>query len=383
MAKAAIGGATPLPGFCRDCFSPVGPKTARCATCGSPRLIRHPELFRLGIAHLDCDAFYAAIEKRDDPSLADKPLIIGGGKRGVVSTACYIARTYGVRSAMPMFQALKACPEAVVLPPAMDKYAAVGRQVRALMLALTPLVEPLSIDEAFLDLSGTERLHGAPPAITLARLARRIETELGITVSIGLSFGKFLAKVASDLEKPRGLSVIGRAEAIAFLSDKPVSLIWGVGKAMQARLAEDGIRTVGALQRMDEKELVRRYGAIGLRLAQLSRAEDDRAVDPSGEMKSISAETTFDSDLADGHGSRVEGDPPRLVGARVPPAEESRAGRPYRHPQAQDRGFPPAHAQPAPLRSDPARGPHLRRRRRLARPRDRRDPVSPDRHRSG
>jgi DNA polymerase-4 len=187
----------------------------------------------------------------------------------------------------------------------MEKYVAVGRQVRAHMLALTPLVEPLSIDEAFLDLSGTERLHGAPPAFSLARLSQRIETELGITVSIGLSFNKFLAKVASDLEKPRGLSVIGRAEAIEFLRQKPVSLIWGVGKAMQARLAEDGIRTIGALQRMDENELVRRYGAMGLRLAQLSRAEDDRAVDPSGEVKSISAETTFDADLADGHQLKV------------------------------------------------------------------------------
>jgi DNA polymerase-4 len=305
MAGPADSGASPLPGFCRDCLTTVVTTATRCPKCGSPRLIRHRELFQLGIAHLDCDAFYAAIEKRDDPSLADKPLIIGGGKRGVVSTACYIARTYGVRSAMPMFQALKACPDAVVLPPDMEKYVAVGRQVRALMLALTPLVEPLSIDEAFLDLSGTERLHGAPPAISLARLSQRIETELGITVSIGLSFNKFLAKVASDLEKPRGLSVIGRAEAIEFLRQKPVSLIWGVGKAMQARLAEDGIRTIGALQRMDENELVRRYGAMGLRLAQLSRAEDDRAVDPSGEVKSISAETTFDADLADGHQLKV------------------------------------------------------------------------------
>lgn len=301
MTGAANGDQNALPGFCRDCFTPVGPTATRCPNCGSPRLIRHPELLQLGIAHIDCDAFYAAIEKRDDPSLADKPLIIGGGKRGVVSTACYIARTYGVRSAMPMFQALKACPDAVVLPPNMDKYIAVGREVRALMLALTPLVEPLSIDEAFLDLSGTERLHRAAPAVSLARLAKRIETELGITVSIGLSFNKFLAKVASDLEKPRGLSVIGRAEAIAFLRDKPVSLIWGVGKAMQARLAEDGIRTIGALQRMDENELMRRYGAMGSRLAQLSRAEDSRSVDPSGEMKSISAETTFETDVADGH----------------------------------------------------------------------------------
>ena len=292
----------PLPadGICRDCLTPAG-AAARCSACGSPRLLRHPELNRLAIAHLDCDAFYAAIEKRDDPSLADRPVIIGGGKRGVVSTACYIARTYGVRSAMPMFQALKACPDAVVVKPDMEKYVAVGRQVRALMLGLTPQVEPLSVDEAFMDLSGTEKLHGASPAASLAGLARRIEAEIGITVSIGLSFNKFLAKIASDLEKPRGFAVIGRAEAVSFLSDKPVGLIWGVGKAMQARLAADGIRTIATLQTMDEAELVRRYGVMGQRLSRLSRADDDRSVDPRGEVKSVSAETTFDRDIADGH----------------------------------------------------------------------------------
>jgi DNA polymerase-4 len=291
--------ASAIPGFCRDCLSPAGAAVLRCASCGGPRLLRHAELFRLSIAHIDCDAFYAAIEKRDNPELADKPVIVGGGRRGVVSTACYVARIHGVRSAMPMFQALKACPDAVVVRPNMEKYVAVGRQVRALMSALTPLVEPLSIDEAFLDLSGTERLHGAPPAVSLARLATRIEVEIGITVSIGLSFNKFLAKVASDLEKPRGFSVIGEAEAVSFLADKPVGLIWGVGKAMRERLAEDGIRTIGALQRKDPADLALRYGAMGLRLARLARAEDSRTVDPRGEAKSVSAETTFDADLAD------------------------------------------------------------------------------------
>jgi len=285
--------------LCRDCLGPAPAAAVRCPHCGSPRLVAHPELDRLSIAHLDCDAFYAAIEKRDDPSLADKPVIVGGGRRGVVSTACYIARIHGVHSAMPMFKALKACPEAVVIPPNMEKYAKVGREVRALMLELTPLVEPLSIDEAFLDLAGTERLHHASPALSLARLALRIENELGISVSIGLSFNKFLAKIASDLRKPRGYSVIGRAEAVAFLAPKPVTVIWGVGKAMQARLAEDGIRTVGALQRIPETDLARRYGAMGLRLARLSRAEDTRSVDPRGEAKSISAETTFDEDISD------------------------------------------------------------------------------------
>ncbi len=285
--------------LCLDCLRRSKAPAARCPQCGSPRLLTHPELDRLAIAHLDCDAFYAAIEKRDDPSLADKPVIIGGGRRGVVSTACYIARIHGVHSAMPMFRALKACPDAVVIPPNMEKYGKVGREVRALMLELTPLVEPLSIDEAFMDLAGTERLHHASPAVSLARLAGRIEREVGITVSIGLSFNKFLAKIASDLRKPRGFSVIGREEAVAFLAAKPVSLIWGVGKAMQARLAEDGIRTIGALQRMPETDLARRYGSMGLRLARLSRAEDNRTVDPRGEAKSVSAETTFEEDIAD------------------------------------------------------------------------------------
>ncbi len=287
------------PGFCRDCLAVVPAHAARCPACGSPRLVRHAEIADLSIAHLDCDAFYAAIEKRDDPSLADKPVIVGGGKRGVVATACYIARIRGVRSAMPMFQALKACPDAVVVRPNMEKYVAVGREVRRLMLELTPLVEPLSIDEAFMDLSGTEKLHHAPPAISLGRLARRVENELGITVSIGLSFNKFLAKIASDLEKPRGFSVIGKAEALAFLAEKPVSLIFGVGKAMQARLAADGIRTIGALQRMGEADLGKRYGSMGLRLYRLARADDTRKVSPHGEAKSVSAETTFDGDIAD------------------------------------------------------------------------------------
>jgi DNA polymerase-4 len=290
-----------LKALCRDCGRPAEPGARRCPSCGSPRLLAHAELGVLAVAHIDCDAFYAAIEKRDDPSLSDRPVIVGGGKRGVVATACYIARIRGVRSAMPMFKALEACPDAVVIPPNMEKYAAVGRQVREMMLSLTPLVEPLSIDEAFLDLSGTERLHGAAPAASLARLALRIEREIGITVSIGLSFNKFLAKIASDLEKPRGFSVIGRAEALSFLAEKPVGTIWGVGKAMQARLAADGVRLIGTLQRMDEAVLVKRYGAMGLRLARLSRADDRRPVNPRGETKSVSAETTFDIDIADLH----------------------------------------------------------------------------------
>jgi DNA polymerase IV len=286
-----------MPGFCRDCLADA-PAGARCAGCGSPRLVRHPELENLAIAHVDCDAFYAAIEKRDDPSLADHPVIVGGGRRGVVMTACYIARTYGVKSAMPMFQARKLCPRAIVIPPNMEKYAAVGRQVRGLMLELTPLVEPLSIDEAFVDLSGTARLHAASPAKALARFAKRVEADLGITVSIGLSANKFLAKIASDLEKPRGFAVLGQQEARGFLAAKPASFIWGVGKAAEARLRRDGFATIADLQRADETELVRRYGAEGLRLARLARGIDLRRVTPDREAKTISAETTFDRDIA-------------------------------------------------------------------------------------
>lgn len=284
-------------GFCRDCLSLQG-SGPRCHACGSPRLLRHPELYGLHIAHIDCDAFYAAVEKRDNPDLKDKPVIIGGGKRGVVSTACYIARIHGVRSAMPMFKALEACPEAVVIKPDMEKYVRVGRQVRAMMQALTPLVEPLSIDEAFLDLAGTERLHGLPPALVLARFTASVEREIGITVSAGLSYCKFLAKIASDFRKPRGFAVIGEAEAPAFLAQQPVTTIWGVGKAFAATLEQDGIRSIGQLQRMELNELIRRYGTMGSRLYHLSRGQDERKVSPDQEAKSVSAETTFDTDLA-------------------------------------------------------------------------------------
>ncbi len=250
------------------------------------------------MAHIDCDAFYAAVEKRDNPALKDKPVIIGGGRRGVVSTACYIARISGVRSAMPMFKALQACPEAVVVKPDMEKYVRVGRQIRRMMEALTPLVEPISIDEAFLDLAGTERLHGGPPALVLAEFARRVENEVGITVSAGLSYCKFLAKVASDFNKPRGFAVIGAAEAVSFLGPQPVTLIWGVGKAFAATLERDGIRTIGQLQRIEQAELLRRYGSMGNRLFHLSRGADERTVHAHRDAKSVSAETTFDADLA-------------------------------------------------------------------------------------
>ncbi len=287
-----------MPALCRDCLTTfeTGP---RCPACRSPRIVSHAELFTLSIAHMDCDAFYASVEKRDDPSLRGRPVIVGGSRRGVVSTCCYLARIKGVRSAMPMFQALRLCPEAVVIKPRGGHYAAVSRQIRALMDDLTPAVEPLSLDEAFLDLSGTGRLHRAPPAVLLARLLKRMEEELGLTGSVGLSHNKFLAKIASDLDKPRGFSVIGRADTAKFLKGKPVRLIWGVGAAGQAQLEAAGIRTFDDLARWDRKDLIHRFGQIGERLWHLARGEDNRRVNPNEPMKSISAETTFDEDISD------------------------------------------------------------------------------------
>ena len=287
-----------MPALCRDCLTTFE-TGSRCPACGRPRIIAHPELFDLSIAHMDCDAFYASVEKRDDPSLRDKPVIIGGGRRGVVSTACYIARIRGVRSAMPMFQALKLCPDAVVVKGRMSAYVEVSKQIRAMMDDLTPIVEPLSLDEAFLDLTGTQRLHLAPPAVMLARLVRRMEQELGLSGSIGLSHNKFLAKVASDLDKPRGFSVIGKAETMAFLKDKPVRMIWGVGGQTQAALDKAGIRTFSDLLRWEKDELVARFGGMGERLWHLARGEDRRRVSANAPVKSISNETTFGEDTSD------------------------------------------------------------------------------------
>lgn len=292
-----MAGLETWPAFCRDCLSDAVADQP-CPACNSTRVLSHPELKSLAIAHMDCDAFYAAIEKRDDPSLKDKPLIVGGEVRGVVSTACYIARKFGVRSAMPMFEAKRLCPQAVVLRPRHTYYSQVARQIRGFMEELTPLVEPLSLDEAYLDLSGTDRIHHQSPAKTMAALAQRIEREIQITVSIGLSGNKFLAKLASELDKPRGFAVIGMAEARSFLRDKKVGLMRGAGKVLQAKLERDGIVTIGQLQDADPKQLAERYGATGLWLYRMANAQDSRRVDPEGEMKTISSETTFDKDLS-------------------------------------------------------------------------------------
>lgn len=285
-----------MPALCRDCLTQFD-TGARCPQCRSPRIIAHRELFDLTIAHMDCDAFYASVEKRDNPALRDKPVIIGGGRRGVVSTACYIARIKGVRSAMPMFKALKLCPDAVVIPGNMQRYVEVSQQIRAMMEDLTPAVEPLSLDEAFMDLSGTAKLHKAPPAVLLARLIQRMRDEIGITGSIGLSHNKFLAKIASDQDKPNGYAIIGRQDTESFLANQPVRLIWGIGPSAQAQLQSAGIQTISDLLRWDRRQLITRFGTMGDRLWHLARGQDTRPVRPDRKVKSISNETTFSEDL--------------------------------------------------------------------------------------
>ena len=286
-----------MPSLCRKCFNTFN-EEGRCPRCSSPLVVSHSELFDLNIAHMDCDAFYASVEKRDNPDLADKPVIIGGGRRGVVSTACYIARIRGVKSAMPMFKALEKCPDAVVIRPRMKIYAEISQQIRAMMNDITPLVEPLSLDEAFMDLSGTHKLHGAPPAVMLAKLMDRISDNLGLTGSIGLSHNKFLAKIASDLNKPNGYSIIGEAETSSFLKDKSIRLIWGVGASTQKSLEKSGIRTFLDLLRWDRKDLVSKFGSMGDRLWFLARGQDARVVSNSDRIKSISNETTLNENTS-------------------------------------------------------------------------------------
>jgi DNA polymerase-4 len=303
--------------LCRDCLNRHSFGSARCPHCGSPRSVDLEASARLQIAHVDCDAFYASVEKRDNPNLRDKPIIVGGhGPRAVVATCCYIARTFGVRSAMPMVRALALCPEALVVPPDMAKYARAGREVRAMMQELTPLVEPLSIDEAYLDLIGCEGSNGMGAAEALARFARRVETHVGVTVSVGLSDCKFLAKLASDFDKPRGFTVLHRERARAWLAAQSVGRLWGVGKSGQKRLERLGFRLIGDLQRIDEWTAASSLGEDGRRLWRLAQGLDDRRVNPERRTKSISSETTFDRDVADkaeltrtllGHCDRVAG----------------------------------------------------------------------------
>jgi len=288
-----------MPALCRDCAHWHEGGAGRCAACGSQQLVTHAELAALAIAHIDCDAFYAAVEKRDNPGLKDKPVIVGHeGGRGVVLTACYVARKFGARSAMPMYRALDMCPHAVVVRPDMGKYRSVSQEIRALLLQATPLVEPLSLDEAYLDLSAGVRRFGHPPALLLTRLQRAVEHRVGVTVTVGLSYNKFLAKLGSGYRKPRGFTVIGRAEAKAFLAQLPVDAIHGVGAATARRMVAAGLTTVADLQALPEDALVARFGKFGRRLAELVQGEDARSVSPGREAKSVSAENTFARDLA-------------------------------------------------------------------------------------
>jgi DNA polymerase-4 len=295
---AGSAGLTAMPALCRDCGAEPGERRT-CPACGGGRIVRHPELFSLHIAHVDCDAFFASVEKRDRPELAARPVIVGGGgARGVVAAACYVARIYGVRSAMPLFKALKACPDAVVIKPDFAKYVAASRQIRGLMERLTPLVQPLSIDEAVLDLAGTEALHAAPPAVVLARFATAVEREVGITVSIGLAANRLLAKIAAGRDKPRGFCVIG-AEAAQLLAPEPVRLLPGVGPAFARKLEAMGITRLGHLQALSDRTARARLGDDGPALVRRARGEGSHVVDPRRETKSISAEITFDTDVSD------------------------------------------------------------------------------------
>ena len=284
-----------MPGLCRDCFATT--ERAVCPACRGGRIVRHPELFSLAIAHIDCDAFYASVEKRDRPELTGRPVLVGGGTRGVVTAACYVARMYGCRSAMPMFKALKACPDAVVIRPDFPKYVAASRAVRALMANLSPLVQPLSIDEAVVDLSGTAALHGAPPATVLARFARTVEVDLGLTVSIGLAPNRLLAKLAAGRDKPRGFAVLG-SEAAGVMASWPVRSLPGIGPALERRLLALGLTHLGHLAALDDRAAQARLGDDGPALARRARGEDSRAVTTDHDTKSVSAETTFNADLA-------------------------------------------------------------------------------------
>ena len=287
----------PAPALCRDCGGAPGAGPA-CPACGSRRIVRHPELLTLGVAHVDCDAFFASVEKRDRPELAGRPVLVGGGARGVVAAACYVARLAGVRSAMPMGEALRRCSDAVVIRPDFAKYSAAAREVRALMAALTPAVQVLSVDEAALDLRGTERLHGMAPAAVLARFAREVEAQVGVTVSIGLAPNRLLAKIAAGRDKPRGFAVLGR-EAAAVLGPEPVRLLPGVGPVQARKLAVLGVLRLADLQALDDRAALARLGPDGPALARRARGEDGRAVAPGREAKQVSAETTFADDIAD------------------------------------------------------------------------------------
>jgi DNA polymerase IV len=252
------------------------------------------------IAHVDMDAFYAAIEQRDRPELRGRPVIVGAspGGRGVVSAASYEARPFGVRSAMPISRAARLCPHAAFLPVAMAKYQRVSVQIMAILAEFSPLVEPLSVDEAFVDLTGTETLFGSP-LDAVRTIKRRILSETALTASAGLAPNKFVAKVASELEKPDGLVVVASGDEERFLGALPVEHLWGVGRVMAKTLHELGFATIGQLQRMPRAVLARKFGKHGEALYDLARGRDERPVEPFGVPKSIGAEETFGVDCMD------------------------------------------------------------------------------------
>ena len=314
-------------GLCRDCCEITDGQDAACTRCGGGRWFAHTEIETLGIAHIDCDAFYASVEKRDRPELRDEPVIVGHpGGRGVVTTACYIARQFGVRSAMPMFQALEQCPHATVIAPEMAKYKRVSEDIRTIFGAATSIIEPVSLDEAYLDLTDDYRTEAPPAAEALALIAARVVREVGITVSIGLSCNKFLAKLASELRKPHGFSVIGQAEAKSFLAPLSVRKIHGVGAVTAQRMEASGLKTIADLQALPEAALVARFGKFGQRLAQFAHGEDSRRVTPDRPTKSISAETTFNQDTGSADRLReVAGPLSQRVAAQL--ARKGLAGR--------------------------------------------------------
>ena len=288
--------------LCRDCahiVENIAPHAQYCLECHGKRLITHQEITSLNIAHIDSDSFYAAIEKRDNPALASQPVIVGGRHRGVVAAACYIARIYGIRSAMPIALALKKCPHAVIIPPNMAKYRQVSYEMRKIFMVISDIVEPLSFDEAYLDLQHCYKDKGNYAAALLAYIANKIEYDIGITVSIGLSYNKFLAKLASDMDKPRGFFVIGQHDAKPLLATMPVNKLWGVGAVLAQKLRAQGYYHIGDIQQADAKKLQHKFGKIGAQLWQFAHGEDNRNISSSRDMKSISTEITLDDDTDD------------------------------------------------------------------------------------
>ena len=252
------------------------------------------------IIHIDMDAFYASVEQRDQPSLRGRPVIVGGSaeKRGVVSAASYEARAWGVHSAMPTSQATKLCPQGIFLPVRMDRYREVSEEIFRLLETYTPLIEALSLDECFLDVTGSERMFG--PALEIARqIKKNILEATGLTASAGIAPNKFLAKIASDLKKPDGLVEVKPERIQEFLRDLPISKLWGVGKATEQVLKEMGIFRIGQLSAFPPAAIEKKLGKFGLELIDLARGKDDRAVIPRSDPKSMSQEETFTPDLTD------------------------------------------------------------------------------------